>query len=155
MAQAYTEADTRAALELGARIGRRRAVQELGISSATFQKFTQRMPELWSDLKAQNRQAYRESTAGALEELAEAYMETEAEAVERAATLLPQADAKETAALIKAMGSSRGVAIGNARGLRGETDSTSELNINFPALEQAMARILDAPAPLPVLNEAE
>lgn len=156
MAKRYTDDDARAALELGARIGIRRAVAELGIAKSTFHAFTKRLPEVWSDLRSQHRQAYRESTAGALEDLAEGYMEAEAAAVERAATLLPQADAKEAAALIKAMGSSRGVAIGNARSLRGEADATSELNINFPALEQAMARILEAPAPpLPVLNEAE
>jgi transposase-like protein len=46
----YAEEEKKAALELGAAVGRNAAVRQLGISKSTFQQWTELYPELWSDL---------------------------------------------------------------------------------------------------------
>jgi hypothetical protein len=153
----YAEEEKKAALELGAAVGRNAAVRQLGISKSTFQQWTELYPELWSDLRRGDREAQKLGIAGRLEDLAEQYTSLEFEALERAEKLIKTADAKELAALIKAMGGSRGVASVGARALRGEDAERVEHNINFPQIEQALERVL-AQAPQPALvveNEAE
>lgn len=153
----YTEESKRAALELGAAVGRNAAIRQLGISKATFQRWTEEFPEFWSDLRAGDREAQKLGIAQRLEDLAEQYTSLEFEALERAEKLIKTADPKELAALIKAMGSSRGVATVGARGYRGEDAHTVDHNINFPALEAAANAILDRAEsqPLLVANEAD
>lgn len=153
----YTEAERKAALELGATIGRRAAIRRLGISPNSFQMWTEMYPEFWSSLRAGDREVQRTRVAQNLEDLADSYSDMEFEALARAEKLIKTADAKELAALIKAMGSSRGVATVGARGYRGEDHQVTEISIDFPALEAAAQRILEsAPQPaLPVVNEAE
>lgn len=153
----YTEEEKLAALELGAALGRNAAVRQLNISKATFQRWTEEYPREWSDLRAGDREAQKLGIAQRLEDLAENYTAMEQAALERVETLLPRANAKEIAGLIKAMGASRGVASVGARAARGEDNPDREININFPAIEAAMERLLEqaAPAPaLPVANEA-
>jgi hypothetical protein len=155
----YTEAEKLAALELGAALGRNAAVRQLGISKHTFQRWTEEFPKQWSDLRAADPEAQKRGYARSLEDLAQSYAALEFQAMERIEALLPRADAKETAALVKAMGSSRGVATVGARAVLNEDREIVEHNINFPALEQAMERLMEhAPAPqlpLHVDNEAE
>jgi hypothetical protein len=154
----YDEAEHKAALELGAAVGRNAAVRQLGISKATFQSWTEKYPEYWSSLRAGDREAQKLGFAGRLEDLAEQYTSLEFDALERAEKLIKTADPKELAALIKAMGSSRGVATVGARGLRGEDAQHIEVTHDFPLLEQAAAAILERANPQPALvveNEAE
>ena len=157
------------ALELGGAIGRRAAIRELGISPSVFQRFTEQYPKQWSEaIRGRDPELIGKALAAQFEELIEGYTEAEQKAVQRALDLLTDGDedeegavrkldAKETAALIKAMGSSRGVAAVNARQARGEPDKTVDVNINFPQLEQAAEAILAAapPPPLPVPNLEE
>lgn len=143
----YTEESKLAALELAAAVGRNAAVRKLGISKATFQRWTEEYPERWSDLRAGDREAQKLGIAQRLEDLAEQYSSLEFEALERAEKLIKTADPKELAALMKAMGSSRGVATAGARGYRGEDTQRIDLDINFPALEAAAARILERAQP--------
>lgn len=156
----YTDEEKKAALELGAALGRNAAVRELGISKSTFQQWTEAFPQLWSDLRAGDREAQKRGYARTLEDLAQQYAAMEFSALERAEGLIKGASVKDTAALIKAMGASRGVATVGARAVLGEDREIVEHNINFPALEQAMERLLErAPAPqeLPIHvdNQAE
>lgn len=154
----YEESEKRAALELGAAVGRNAATRKLQISKSTFQKWTEEFPELWSDLRRGDREAQKLGIAGRLEDLAEQYSALEFEALERAEKLIKTADPKELAGLIKAMGSSRGVAAVGARALRGEDTQHVQHDINFPMLEAAAAAILErASVPQPALvvtNEA-
>lgn len=114
------------------------------------------MPEFWSDLRAGDRTVHKTRVAQNLEDLADQYSSLEFEALERAEKLLPHTDAKELAALMKAMGASRGVATVGARGYRGEDHDVTELTINFPALEAAAEAILNrAPQPRLVENTAD
>lgn len=154
----YTDDERRAALEMAAAHGRRAAIRHLGISTSTFQKWTERYPDLWSALRANDREAQKKRYAQNLEDLADSYAATEFEAIERAERLIKTADAKETAALIKAMGSSRGAAAVTAQRARGELVEHHEHHIDFPQIEAAMERLLESSAPqlpLPVENEAE
>lgn len=159
----YTEDEKKAALELAARIGTRAAAKELGTYPVTIRRFRDQLPEFWSDLMAggDTRPYTRRRTADNLEDLAEQYIEREFEAIDRAEKLIKTADAKELAALMKAMGSSRGVATAGARGYRGEDSQVIEHNINFDVLERAAAAIMDRvgppalPEPTPNLAELE
>lgn len=154
----YTDDEKRAALELGAAVGRRAAIRQLGISPHSFQNWTEEFPELWSDLRAGDREAQKHGFAQRLEDLAEQYSVLEFEALQRAERLIKTADPKELAALIKAMGASRGVAAMGARSLRGEDAEHVEVDINFPQLEKAAEAILaraGTPPALPVANLAE
>jgi hypothetical protein len=151
----YSPAEQEAALRLAARIGVTAAARELGIAKSTINRFRHWNPELWSDLisgqeVATNR---RQRTAESLEDLAEAYTEREFEALQRAEKLIKTADGKELAALMRAMGASRGVAHANSRAYRGEDVQTVEHNINFAALEQAAQAILARANPRPQLVE--
>lgn len=150
----YTEAEQHAALELGAAVGRNAAVRKLGISKSTFQKWTERWPELWSSLRAGDRTVQRRRIAQSLEDLADSYTALEFEALERAEKLIKTADAKELSGLIKAMGSSRGVATVGARGYRGEDAEHIEIEVNFPVLEAAAKAILERAQPQPALEVA-
>ena len=155
---AYDEAQKKAALELGAAVGRNAAVRQLGIAKSTFQRWTEQYPEFWSDLRAGDREAQKHGFAQRLEDLADQYTAMEFAALERAEKLIRTADAKELAALVKAMGGSRGVATVGARGFRGEDHEVVDHNINFPQLERAVEAVLDRAGPppaLPVRNEAE
>lgn len=153
----YSDEEVHAALELGAAVGRNAAVRQLGISKSTFQAWTERHPQLWSDLQSGDRQAQKRRIAGNLEDLADQYTSMEFEALERAEKLIKTADAKELAGLIKAMGASRGLATVGARATRGEDAQVIEHNINFGALEAAANAILERAKPpaLVVENEAE
>ena len=153
----YTESEKKAALELAAAMGRRAAIRELGISSATFQRWTEQFPELWSDLRAGDPDVQKRRFAMRLEDLAERYLGAEHDLLTRMEDkLIPTADPKESAAMLKAMASGRMAATTGSRQIVPEVEHV-EHNINFPALEQAMERLLDG-APQPALvvdNEAE
>jgi hypothetical protein len=156
----YTEEEKLAALELAAAVGRRAAVRQLGISASTFQRWTETYPQQWSDLRAGDLEAQKQGYAQRLEDLAEQYATLEFQALERVESVLPQSGPKEIAGIIKALGASRGVAAVGARAARGEDRDIVEHNINFPALEAAMERLLErgdqAPQlPTHVENEAE
>lgn len=160
----FTREDKLAALALGGAIGRRAACKELGLSHSVFQRFTEEFPKEWSEaIQGRDPEQIGKSLAAQFEELIEGYTEAEQEAITQALSLLKDKnadlDAKELAALIKAMGSSRGVAAVNARQARGEPDKNIDVNINFPQLEQAAEAILakapTAPAlPAPNLEES-
>lgn len=149
----YTDEEKLAALELGAAVGRNAACRQLGISKASFQNWTEEFPEHWSNLRAGDRDAQKHGFAQRLEDLAEQYTSLEFEALARAEKLIKTADPKELAALIRAMGASRGVANVGARGLRGEDAQHLEIDINFPAIEAAAAAVLERAAPSPILVE--
>ena len=154
----YTDDEKKAALELGAAVGRNAAVRKLGISKASFQAWTEQFPEYWSDLRSGDREAQKHGFAQSLEDLAAQYTALEFQALERAEKLIKTADPKELAAMMKAMGASRGVATVGARGYRGEDTQHVEHDINFPALEAAAAAILERAEerqPILVENVAE
>lgn len=145
---------------MGAR-GRNAAARELGVSKATLQTWTEKYPVEWSEaIRGRDGGDIQKELAAQFEELIEGYTEAEQKALGRALETLddPDLDARDIAALIKAMGSSRGVAAVNARQARGEPDKSVDVNINFPQLEQAAEAIL-AQAPqrpaLPVENLEE
>lgn len=139
----YSEAEQHAALELMATIGWNKAARHLGISKSTLHSWTLKHPELWSDLRAGDRSVQKRRIAQNLEDLADSYSALEFEALDRAEKLIKTADPKELAALIKAFGSSRGVATVGARGYRGEDAQQVEHTIDFPALEAAANAILE------------
>lgn len=153
----YTDAEKRAALELAAAIGTKPAARRLGITPHSIRNWREQFPEMWSDLRSD---APKRKTRAAenLEDLEEGYSALEFEAMDRAEKLIKTADAKELAALIKAMGSSRGLASVGARSYRGDDVQRIEHTIDFPALEAAAQAILrraeDRPA-LEVTNLAE
>lgn len=155
----WTDAQKQDALRLAASIGTRPAARELDLSTASLFKWKRDFPELWSSLTAGTAEDDRTKRfASRLEDLADTYADLEVEAIDRAAKLIPRAEAKELAALMKGLSTGRATAITGARNVRGEPDSTTELNINFPALEQAMEVLLNGGNPqqaLPVPNEAE
>lgn len=160
----YTDDEKRAALRLGARIGLRAAARELGTYPASIRRFREQMPEFWSELVAAGEVGpeRRRRTAESLEDLADAYVDREFSALEVADRLLEddELDAKGLAALMRAMGASRGLATAGARGYRGEDVQTVEHNINFAALEMAAQAILEraqSPAlpPIQVENVAQ
>lgn len=143
------------ALEFAAIHGFRAAGRRLGVAHTTVMRWAEANPELWSDLRAGDREAQKKGFAQRLEDLAESYTAVEQDAIERAAKLLKSADAKETAALIKSMGSARTGAAASARAARGEDADKVEVDINFPALEQAMERVLGRAQPQPLLVDNE
>lgn len=147
----YTIDQKKAALELGAAMGRSAAVRQLSISKATFQAWTEEFPEYWTALREGDLEAQRLGFAKRLEDLADAYSALELAALERAEKLIPTADAKEVAGLIKAMGSSRGVASVQARAQRGDPSDIQEVRVNFPAIEAAIERVLERAEPVPAL----
>lgn len=153
-----TDEQIQTTLEFAAIHGIRAAARRVGVSHVTVLRWIERKPELWSELRAGDREAQKHGFAQRLEDLAEGYAAVEVDALERAEKLLKSSDAKETAALIKAMGGSRATASASARAARGEDADKLEIDINFGALEKAMERVLERPAPQPVLqvaNEAE
>lgn len=157
----YTDEEKRAALRLAAKIGTNPAARELGIYGKTIRRFREQMPEYWSELLASPDAAPRrkERQAQSLEDLADAYTEREFEALQRAESLIKTADAKGLAALMRAMGASRGLATVGARAARGEDTQVVEHNINFAALERAAEAILSRASqpelPVHVENLAE
>lgn len=138
----YSDDEKHAALELAAQLGVRPAARHLGITSKTLYRWASDFPQLWSDLRAGDTNATKTRVAANLVDLAERYAEAENDLLEKiedgdiAAT-----DAKEAAALLKAMGSSRQAAVAGARTVSGEPEQ-HEHTINFPAIEQAMERLL-------------
>jgi hypothetical protein len=152
----YTEDEKRAALRLAVRLGISGAARELHITRKTLHRFRDQMPEYWSELLQSPEAApqRKQRSAESLEDLSDAYVEREFEAVERAGELISEADPKELAALIKAMGASRHGATIGARAHRGEDIQVVEHNINFAALEAAAAAILSR-APDPQLLQVE
>lgn len=151
----YDEAEKKAALELGAALGRNAAVRELGISKSTFQKWTDQYPDFWSDLRAADPQVQKMRFAQRLDDLAERYIGAEHDLLDRIEDqLIKRANAKEAAALVKALGSSRMAATAGARQVVPEAE-VHEHHIDFPQLEQALVRVLErAPEPIQVPNEA-
>ena len=139
----FTEEQKKAALELSVTVGLAEAGRQFDVDRTTMWRWTKQFPEFYSDVTAGKREAQKLGIATQLEALAESYAEVEFQAIERAEKLIKTADAKEAAALIKAMGSSRGVAAVNARQTRGEDVERIEHNINFPALEAAAALMLE------------
>lgn len=155
----YLPEEKEQALRLAARIGTSAAARELGTYPKTIRRFREQMPEFWSDLVANGEvaPARRQRQAESLEDLADAYVEREFAALERAEKLIPTADAKGLAALMRGMGGARGLATAGARAHRGEDAQVVEHNVNFEALERAAEAIL-ASAPrtaLPTPNLAE
>lgn len=152
----YSDDEKKAALELAIAIGRREAVRQLNISPSAFQRWTQQFPQFWSDLKAGDPEQQRKGFAKSLEDLAAEGMSVEHEALWRAHDQLKTSDPKETAAILKAAAASRQTAIIGAKQVLGEPDVV-EHNINFPAIEAAMERLLEGhePPALQVANEAE
>lgn len=132
------------ALEVVAQIGFRQAAKELGVGKRQLEDWRNEFPKEYSDFRAGRNEEYRKAFAAKLEDLAEHYTDAEELAVQRAIDALESGDTdpKELAALIKAMGSSRGNAVLNARQSRGEPDKSFDLNINFPQIEQAAEAIL-------------
>jgi molybdenum-dependent DNA-binding transcriptional regulator ModE len=153
----YDEEEIHAALELAASVGPSAAARHLGVSRRSLYRWMEKYPRLWSDLHAGDPQSGRRGVARRLEDLADRYLAAEHDLLEKVEDGKIEAkDAKEAAALLKAMGSSRHAAVAGVRAISGEPDIAT-LNINFPALEQAMERLLEgAPQPaLPVPNLAE
>jgi hypothetical protein len=130
------------ALEFAAIHGFRAAGRQLGVTHKTVMRWAEQLPEFWSNLKAGDRETQKQGFAARLEDLAEGYSAAEVEALDRALKLIPTADAKELAGLIKAMGSSRGLAVVNSRALRGEDADRLDVTINFGQLENAMEAVL-------------
>jgi len=157
----FNEDQKKAALELGAAMGRTAATRHLGIGKTTFQQWTEELPEYWAALRDADQEAQRLGFARKLEDLADAYSALEFAALERAEKLIPTADAKELAALLKAMGGARGVAAVNARAHRGDPSDVQEIRVNFPAIERAAEALLNQakqnqlPLKVPNLEETE
>jgi hypothetical protein len=152
----YAEADKLAALELAATVGVLPASKHLNVSRQSIYRWMAEYPKLWSDLRANDPNAGRRGLAMRLEDLADRYRAAEHDLLDRVEDeLIAKADPKEAAALMKAMGSSRQAAVAGVRSISGEPE-THEHNINFPALEAAMERLLEgAQPPEPPAIEAE
>lgn len=153
----YTEEERHAALELAAATSIRGAATHLGINRMSIYRWIDMYPELWSTLQHDPKYGKRK-IAERLELLADRYAASEHDLLDKIeqGEMAPK-DAKEAAALLKAMGSSRQAAVAGSRTMSGEPE-TVEHNINFPQLEQAMQALLaqaPPPLPLPVPNEAE
>lgn len=157
MAEEYDDTERHAALELAAATTISNAAQHFGMSRKTLYRWIEKYPQLWSDLRAGDTSKGRRKIAERLEVLADRYTAAEHDLLDSIEDGKIEAkDAKEAAALLKAFGSSRHTAVAGVRQITGESD-TAEVNINFPALEQAMERLLGAAPPpaLVVENEAE
>lgn len=150
----YADEEQKAALELAAAVGISPAAAQLDVTRRTLYKWIEKWPTLWSDLRAGDPTAQRRGVAMRLEDLAERYRDNEHDLLSlvESGHIVPK-DAKELAGLLKAMGSSRQTATLGARSASGEPDHV-EHTLNFPALEQAMERLLGA-APTPQLPDAE
>lgn len=138
----FSDDDKRAALRLAAEIGVRPAARELELSLSAIARWKKQFPELWSDLTSGRIDDRPTAFAQTLDELAEEYADVEREALERAAKLLPRADGKEVAALMKGLSTGRATAIAGSQRLRGVPDETSELRVSFPQIEQALEALL-------------
>lgn len=151
----YSDDEKRSTLRLASQLGVAAAGRELGLDGKTIRRFRDQMPQYWSELQAgaDVAPARRTRSAESLEDLADAYTEREFEALSRAEKLIKTADPKELAALMRAMGASRGLATAGARGYRGEDSQVIEHNINFEALERAAMAILDRAPSQPILVE--
>lgn len=150
---AYPEADRLAALELASQIGMKPAARQLGLPRATLYRWRDMYPKQWTDFNLGKEHRLR--TAENLEDLAARYTDAEHDALEKVEEMLTNGrlDPKELAALIKALGASRGVATAGAQRARGD-NQVVEHNINFPQLEQAMQALLSSGEP-PGPGEAE
>ena len=154
----WTDDQKKDALRLAASIGTRPAARELDITTTNLFNWKRKFPEFWSSLLQGTQEDERtKQFAHRLEDLADVYADVELEAIDRAAKLIPEADGKELAALLKGFSTGRATAITGARNVRGEPGQSAELTINFPALEQAMEALLNGgqQQALPVPNEAE
>lgn len=154
----YTEEERKAGLELAATIGISAAARHLDVTRKTIHRWATRYPQFWSDLRAGDPTAHRKGFAYRLEDLADRYTGAEHDLLDdiEDGKLQPK-DAREAAALLKAMGSSRQAAVAGARTVSGDPDQIVEHTVNFPALEQAMERLLDQAPAAPALvveNEA-
>jgi transposase-like protein len=154
--QGYDVSEHHAALELSASVGISEAARSLGLHRSAIYRWIQKYPQLWSDLRANDPNAGRRGMAQRLEDLADRYRSNEHDLLDKieAGELAPK-DAKEAAALLKAMGSSRQTATVGARQITGEPEH-HELTINFAGIEQAMERLLgQAPEPAAIEGTAE
>lgn len=154
----YTEEERHAALELAAAVGIAPAARQLDVTRKTLHRWIDRYPKFWSDLRAGDPAAHRKGFAYRLEDLADRYVATEHDILDDIEDgKIKAKDAKEAAALLKAMGSSRQAAVAGVRSISGDPDQVVEHTINFPALEQAMEQLLGTAAIPPALvveNEA-
>lgn len=153
----YDEEEIHAALELAASVGVKPAADKLGLNRSSIYRWINKYPQFWSDLRAGDPNVGRRKVAQRLEDLADRYLSAEHDLLEKIEDgKIEVKDAKEAAALAKAMGSSRHAAIAGVRTISGESDVVQH-NINFPALEQAMERLLEGAQPpaLPTPNLAE
>lgn len=149
----YTEEQQKAALEMMAVIGPTATERELGVTRASLYRWTEKHARFWSDLRAGDPAAHKRGIANRLEDLADRYRAAEHDLLEKVETkLIPKLDdPKEAAALLKAMGGSRQAAIAGARAVSGEPEHV-EHTINFPALEQAMERLLNGGTEAPTIE---
>lgn len=143
-----SEEDAKAALVLAAQIGTRAASRELGHSATSITNWKRRYPQFWSNLIGETTtEQVAERLANRVDEIADLYADVEVEAIDRAAKLLPRADGKETAALLKAISQGRTTAVSTSGRLRGEPDERHEHTISFTQLENALARFEELAAP--------
>lgn len=152
---ALTYEDKLRAVELAAVHGITSTAEKLGLELKTLESWCYRSHrKQYAEFREGKMSEWRSSFAAGMEDLAEKYGEAETLAVEQALKLLRSGDvdAKEIAALVKSMGSSRATAASTAHRARGDADSKSELEINFPALEQAMEALLGRKGPTPVID---
>jgi transposase-like protein len=164
----FSDEDKQAALRLAATIGLRPASRELRLSHSLLHKWKKEFPKLWSDLRKGNVEEFQQNFATRVEDIADEYVAAEQLAVREAVKRLKGGqtvfdregnredevplDAKEIAALIKAMSSARAVAVVNARALRGEPDEIHQHNISFPAIEAAMEELLNRAEQPPAID---
>jgi hypothetical protein len=149
----HLEEEKKAALEFTISYGVSAAAKEFGVARKTIWNWQQEFPEYWSSLRAGDREVQKQHFAQRLEDLSEHYSALELEALARAETLIKKADPKELAALIRAMGASRGVSAAGARSFRGDDAQRLEIDVNFPMLEAAANAILERAKPAPLLVE--
>lgn len=129
------------AVELAAVHGAKATADKLGIKPKTLENWCYRKyRKQYAEFREGKMSEWRSAFAANMEDLAEQYGEAEKLAVEEALKLLRSGDvdAKEIAALVKSMGSSRATAASTAHRARGEHDHKDVLEINFPQLEQAL-----------------
>lgn len=149
------------AVELAAVHGVKATAEHLGIGLKTLEGWCYRKHrKQYSEFREGKISEWRAGFAAKMEDLAEQYGDAERVAAELALKQLQSGDldAKELAALIKSMGSSRTAAAATGSKARGEPDHKDILEINFPQLEQAMEAMLEGAAArraLPVPNLAE
>lgn len=150
----YSEEEKHAALALAANVGPTAAANHLGINRRSIYSWMQTFPQLWSDLTAgaSDNHRFSKRVAHNLVDLAERYTAAEHDILETIEEgQIKPTDAKEAAALLKAMGSSRQAAVAGARTMSAEPE-TVEHNINFPQIEAMMERLLGTASPQPALQ---